>query len=101
MRSDRSIGAIALALLFAGCNASVCTRHSDCAPGLICSSFGQCRPPPDLVMLPDLLTPPDLRPAPADLSTNGDGGVADDGGTDGTDDGGAGDDAAVTDDAGF
>jgi hypothetical protein len=37
---------LAIALLAAGCTPDLCSRHSDCAAGLVCTTAGQCAKPP-------------------------------------------------------
>ncbi len=37
---------VAIALLAAGCTPDLCSRHSDCATGLVCTTAGQCAKPP-------------------------------------------------------
>ena len=37
---------LAIALLAAGCTPELCSRHSDCAAGLVCTAAGQCAKAP-------------------------------------------------------
>jgi hypothetical protein len=37
---------LVIALLAAGCTPDLCSRHSDCAPGLVCTAAGQCAKAP-------------------------------------------------------
>lgn len=46
MRS--SILVLVTSLVFAACDASVCTRNSDCTSGLVCGEEATCVVPPDL-----------------------------------------------------
>ncbi len=38
---------LAIALLAAGCTPDLCSRHSDCASGMICTATGECAIPAD------------------------------------------------------
>jgi hypothetical protein len=38
---------LAIALLAAGCTPDICSRHSDCASGMICTATGECAIPAD------------------------------------------------------
>lgn len=46
-RIARLIALAGAALLAAGCDNELCIRHSDCDPGLVCSSQGACLVPVD------------------------------------------------------
>ena len=48
MRCDRFVALLLISLwaILAGCEAGTCTRHSDCATGLVCGENGRCVVPP-------------------------------------------------------
>jgi hypothetical protein len=53
MRADVRVWLAFIVAACVGCDASRCSRHSDCDVGLVCGAAATCVPPPDAMTTAD------------------------------------------------